>query len=300
MEKETAMKNRILCFLWILLIFIGTCRLPCMAAVPECKVTVYLEDPAGNPIDGLEVSICKVADRMGNEYQTAKGFENSGISVNGLLQDPSVANGEFLLAYILENGVSSVSIASVSGKAVFPALDQGIWLVYCEKDQEYYFNPYFAFLPQVVNGKLYYEVDATPKTENQISNNQSIYIVKKWEDNNNAAKKRPEQILVDLKLEGKTLDTVKLHAGNGWSYTFTNLPEGDGYRVEEHEVTGYRAQYSGDIENGFIITNIYDEDKLPQTGQLWWPITILAVAGIAFVVLGIVELKGKKDEESRE
>ena len=37
--------------------------------------------------------------------------------------------------------------------------------------------------------------------------------------------------------------------------------------------------------------------KLPQTGQLWWPILMLVIAGGCLVILGIMELRKKKDEK---
>ena len=36
--------------------------------------------------------------------------------------------------------------------------------------------------------------------------------------------------------------------------------------------------------------------KLPQTGLLWWPVPVLAVAGLAFLALGAAFRK-KKDHE---
>ena len=62
----------------------------------------------------------------------------------------------------------------------------------------------------------------------------------------------------------------------------------------------YTVQYSGDMENGFIITNSYNGEKLPQTGQYWWPIILISIAGVGFITLGIIELElsknGKKDK----
>ncbi|MCI7808750.1 hypothetical protein MR626_05620 [bacterium] len=33
-------------------------------------------------------------------------------------------------------------------------------------------------------------------------------------------------------------------------------------------------------------------EKLPQTGQLWWPVPVLLAAGLLFVVLGLVKRRG--------
>lgn len=37
--------------------------------------------------------------------------------------------------------------------------------------------------------------------------------------------------------------------------------------------------------------------NLPQTGQLWWPVPLLAMAGIMLVMLGIIwNRRGRSDE----
>ena len=35
---------------------------------------------------------------------------------------------------------------------------------------------------------------------------------------------------------------------------------------------------------------------LPQTGQLWWPVPLLAVAGMALVMLGLIVNRRNSDE----
>ena len=39
--------------------------------------------------------------------------------------------------------------------------------------------------------------------------------------------------------------------------------------------------------------------KLPQTGQLWWPVPILAVAGIAFFSIGWLRSRKDESEENK-
>ncbi|MBR5517097.1 MAG: hypothetical protein IKU53_03915 [Firmicutes bacterium] len=40
-----------------------------------------------------------------------------------------------------------------------------------------------------------------------------------------------------------------------------------------------------------------NKDRLPQTGQLWWPVPALLLAGITFVSVGIAFRRGTKDEK---
>ena len=40
-------------------------------------------------------------------------------------------------------------------------------------------------------------------------------------------------------------------------------------------------------EDTFLVLNSYKGTKLPQTGQLWWPVPLLTVGGLALVALGL-------------
>ena len=51
-----------------------------------------------------------------------------------------------------------------------------------------------------------------------------------------------------------------------------------------------------------IITTKYDEDnnngeKLPQTGQLWWPVCPLIAVGLLFIIFGIIYRRREENEE---
>ena len=37
--------------------------------------------------------------------------------------------------------------------------------------------------------------------------------------------------------------------------------------------------------------------KLPQTGQLWWPVPMLLAAGLLFIVIGLIRRRGAMDED---
>ena len=101
-----------------------------------------------------------------------------------------------------------------------------------------------------------------------------ISVSKEWNDNNNADKKRPEAIEVELlaEFEGESyiIDSVVLHAGNQWHYTFDNLPtemkgQAAKYTVREISVAGYTGTVTGDAVNGFVITNTPQEAPPEET-----------------------------------
>ena len=89
----------------------------------------------------------------------------------------------------------------------------------------------------------------------------SLAIHKKWDDNDNAAGKRPNDITLKLYRGGDLLRTQKVtpNSSGDWSYTFANLDKyQDGveidYSIEEEYVPGYVATFE---ENGQL-TNTYN------------------------------------------
>ncbi len=95
--------------------------------------------------------------------------------------------------------------------------------------------------------------------------NINITITKKWEDNDNKAKKRPTTITVNLKNGESIVGTVVLSESNNWTDTIKDLPLKDAqgneinYTVDEASVPGYTTTIAGDKTNGFTITNTYEE-----------------------------------------
>lgn len=145
------------------------CSISCMAAPSDCKLTVKLYDENKKPIDGMNVFICKVADINGTDYVPTEAFMDSGISVSGLVKNPSADTANAVYQYVKKHHVKGVSAQSQNGEVDFESLNRAIWLVYSQEEQEYTFNPYFVFLPQTINGKVQYEVVAEPKVEQNVN-----------------------------------------------------------------------------------------------------------------------------------
>ena len=120
-------------------------------------------------------------------------------------------------------------------------------------------------------------------------------VAKVWDDNNNADKKRPDSIQVQLYANGDAVgDPVVLNADGDWKYTWANLDaKKDGqevsYSVKELEVPkNYKASYS---EDGFTITNKLQKDPVkPVTGDtmhlgLWLIGFVVAASALCVGIL---------------
>jgi hypothetical protein len=113
----------------------------------------------------------------------------------------------------------------------------------------------------------------TTLTNSREADKVPVSVRKVWTDDNDAAKKRPASIEVQLYADGKAEGApVVLNAANGWTYTWEGLNKNireNGltraivYTVAETEIPeGYVGKVSGNAGDGFVITNTYDTGKL--------------------------------------
>ncbi|MDD7282068.1 MAG: Cna B-type domain-containing protein [Erysipelotrichaceae bacterium] len=103
----------------------------------------------------------------------------------------------------------------------------------------------------------------------------SISISKSWDDGNNQDGIRPESITVQLLANGKEFDEKTITANDNWTTTFTDLPVKQAgkdieYTVEEVSVSGYTTKITGDVTNGFVITNTHTPEVVSVEGTKTW------------------------------
>lgn len=151
---------------------------------------------------------------------------------------------------------------------------------------------------------------------------------KVWKDENNKDGIRPAQVTVKLLENGvDTGKTLTLNAGNSWEDSFTNLPEYKNgvqvtYTVEEVPVNGYTTAITGNVIDGFVITNshtpapagssdssddssssvaapvVVQTAALPQTGDnaaLGLRGVVIAAATVTLALLTVVSRKKKEN-----
>ena len=156
------------------------------------------------------------------------------------------------------------------------------------------YTPCTSFLVTVPNDSAegyVYDVNASPKTD--VLKITNITVKKAW--NTDASTKKPGSVTVQLLKDGAVIETASLNAKNNWQTTYRDMPVSDGYSIRETNIPkGYTATYSqkGDT---FTVTNTA---TLAQTGQLIWPIPMLAIAGVGLIAVGTVVLRKTRDEHA--
>lgn len=105
----------------------------------------------------------------------------------------------------------------------------------------------------------------------------TISVAKRWVDEDNRDKKRPESVTIQLLANGKdTGRSLVLNAENGWSGHFDDLLKTENgreiqYTVREVGTTkGYEAAITGNQSQGFTVTNTYETEKIKIEGKKTW------------------------------
>lgn len=196
--------------------------------------------------------------------------------------------------------------------------------------------PFMVMLPtRGQNEKRWnYDVSVRPKYELYSQSEKdkvTCKVLKVWEDKNNKIY-RPQNVDMQLLRNGKVFDTVTLNAKNNWRYQWKDLDAAYQWRVVEKQLKNYMIDISREGVT-FVITNTYtpafkvkpnqqimpenpttmhpavpDEtteksttkhSTLPQTGQLWWPVPVLATIGLVMILVGVLHGRGINDEEKK-
>lgn len=199
-----------------------------------------------------------------------------------------------------------------SGKAVFTGLEKGLYLLCATGVQQegyvYQCLPFFAVLPEQNHetNTWNYQVQANAKA-GQSPMVDDYKVVKIWEDDCHSSE-RPDTITIQLMCDGEAYgEPITLPQDGRWEYTWNDLDVNHKWTVTEEKVRGYQE---GNVEtNGttFTVTNVCEKDdstsagskpssKLPQTGQLWWPVPVLLSLGLFCLIVGVIRRKEENHE----
>lgn len=214
------------------------------------------------------------------------------------------------------------------------ALAPGLYLLighrHVQDGRIYTVEPLLVCLPSLDENQEHwlYDVSLAVKHSSKPESDGEEYsdykVLKVWEDEG-YAQLRPQEVVVQLLRDGQLYDSILLNAENNWRYTWEDLPADSSWTVVEEVPAGYTAVISREGRT-FVLTNSYQpnpdepsipskepEDPtpptvepeeptpsvptLPQTGQLWWPVPLLFMAGLFLLVLGMLRRRSDSHEE---
>ena len=241
----------------VLLLSVLCC--PALAADPvnvdaSCAVTV--DAVYGTlPLAGTELKLHRVAEvDAAGQYTLLPDFAGSGVQVNGLtLSRHWAAAAGDLAAWVKDNGLAPLAVktTSAAGRARFTRLSTGLYLLegaaVAVNGRTYTASPVLLSVPLLgENGAWYYDVAAYPKFERDSS-----------DDDPDAPVTPP----------GPTAPTDPTDPTVPTDPTGPTDPTDPGTPGEPDKPADR-------------------SDDLPQTGQLKWPVPVLAGAGALLLLAG--------------
>lgn len=242
-------------------------------------------------------------------------FASYPVSTEGLTKEGWNALALTLAGYVQRDKLPALDSGKTSadGKLKFPSsssvvMKPGLYLVIgksCTVDHYVYAaSPFMAFLPgdDAANNTWKYDMTVTAKYERQ-EEKISRKVLKIWDDKG-YEDKRAKEISVQLLRDGQVYETVTLTKDNGWRYTWNDLPARYTWTIAEKELTGYTVKVGQEgitytIKNTYIPPKTPPEEpgkppRIPTTGQLWWPVPLFGIAGLIFLLTGILRRKRER------
>lgn len=304
--------------LLLCLVLLSYLSIPAFAAgriEPEKNVSLTIHFAyEGTDIPGAAFRIFRVAEvDAGAHFTLTDRFSEYPIRVENQTAAGWKSLAQALKGYVTADQLTpdASGVTNARGTMSFGNLKTGLYFVMGDKLSHdgyvYTIEPTLVALPNLVDEEWVYDVNILPKSTRQKDPSPvtEIKVMKAWEDKK-AEKKRPEEITVYLLADEEIYDTVRLNQENNWRYTWENLPTVDGnglpidWSVSEKPVKNYDVRIERD-GNVFVIVNRYDGPKtpntpLPQTGQLWWPVPVLAFLGLCSIAAGAL-ISRKKNQE---
>lgn len=251
------------------------------------------EQQEKTPIAGAELSVYYIATLGTNTdgaftYIYTEPFSQCGIP----LDDPDLALR--LDAYLSGNEVTATRIyTDETGTAVCDDLPLGLYFIRQTNTVEGFApcTPFLVTVPMESGDGFVYDVNASPKTE--VTKLIPITIRKVW--NTDDSTEAADSVTVQLLRNGKVVETATLSEANNWKITYTDMPESDAYSIEEVNIPkGFTATYQ---QNEYVFT-VTNTATLIQTGQLIWPIPVLALIGVLLIAAGWILLQKPRAEDA--
>lgn len=254
------------------------------------SISVTLTDKKqSEAIVGAELSLYYIAtvimDENGNLiYDYTNDFKQLDCAID----DAELATK--LDLFVSQHSIPSVkTTTNINGTAMCAELPLGLYFIKQTGAVEGFApcTPFLVTVPNEKDGKYLYEVNASPKTE--VTRITSITIKKVW--NTDKSTEAADSVTVQLLRNGNVVKTAILNMQNNWQVTYSDMPESDAYSVKEVDIPkGFTATYK---QQDYVFT-VTNTSTLIQTGQLIWPIPVLAISGMLLIAVGIILLQKKR------
>ena len=260
----------------------------------------------GKAQEGVSFALYRVADVSEDlAFSPAGDFARYAVSLSGLDSAGYKAAAETLAGYAARDALKPLAqgVTDAQGALTFSSaesgLTAGLYLLVGSPTASgghlWAWEPTLVCLPHPDGqGAWAQTASVTPKSSDEGAVTQ-VEAHKVWAGEDSAS--RPSSVTVQLLCDGAAVDEAQLSADNDWRHTWSNLAPGHTWAVVEKSVPdGYATTVERDGD-AFVITNTPAAsaptpstpggEKLPQTGQLWWPVPVLLALGLLCLAIGV-------------
>ena len=261
------------------------------------------------PMEDMKVSLYRVGEfTEQGTFILTKPYQSYSVSLDHSSSEEWQATANTLAQYIERDGIHAdvEGVSSSNHTIAFNELSCGLYLMIGSEKEVNDHGSIEVYTPQVsfialpdVSTDDPYHITTVMKYEKNDYTQTSLHVLKVWK--NDSDNTRPASIQVDLlqkNTDGNTIvfDQQILSAENHWSYTWNDLSSRYTWNVVETTVPEGYTESSIKEGNTVVLTNtsatlVIEEkpkpsNQLPLTGQLQWPIPVLVIAGIVFLIIG--------------
>ncbi|MBR3767916.1 MAG: Cna B-type domain-containing protein [Clostridia bacterium] len=267
----------------------------------------------GKPLENAVFSVYSLGDV--NDGKIIPNVEFSSYKVSFDISDSEKLKklADTLYAYILRDKADPYYTDTSDKNGIIDfnkiAFDTGAYLItaenYYDGNTYYIFEPAIVILPYGNSDSL----KINPKFEKVPDDITSSYkVLKVWVGDNKD--ERPDEIEFELLRDGEVFETVILDSENNWKYQWDDLSPQYNWTVTEKNVPDNYIVSLSVSDKTFIYTNTAvpsesvtppseeittpedgENDKIPVTGLLRWPVPYLAMAGILLFIIGYVKYR---------
>lgn len=312
-------KSKLFSIIFCIVMVISTVAIaiPAVVSAESDKTLTLICRKDDITLAGMRWNLYKVGERQNDEFVLTGDFAYYPVNLHDMSADNISVAAKTLEAYAAADQIPTVATGRTdkNGELKFNELDPGLYLAtgkILQVDNVYYVPS--ALLIEVGENGGSFAYDAYPKFYYDVMDSRvKSYTVRKvWIGDEDNKQLRPASITVDIYKDDVLDDTVILDESNNWQYQWVDLESASEWYVVERDIP---QNYEVSIENNmtqYLIKNSYiktidettttliqtttsAETKLPQTGQLWWPVPLLGASGL--LMIGIGFRLGKKDSE---
>lgn len=312
---------KIISVFFALLLIVNTTSSLMRAVEQKCSLGIRYE------VEDAEFRLYKIGelDDKGN-MKLSEAYQEYHVSLENDFEEVASALEAFIKRD--QKVPDAYSNTDKSGYVSFENLKKGIYLLLSNRVQteEFYYEPapVMVTLPakSVEDESLLYDVVVDMKFDKikkeDMPEKINMKVMKVWK--NDDSESRPKSITAVLLKDGIEYEKVELSSKNNWQYQWKKLSTEFGWDVIEDKVPEYYTLGKSKSNETVILTNTFDDDddsdkpskpggdeddkpnkkppKVPDSGQLWWPIPILVVGGLFLVVLGVMRRQKEEINEA--